>query len=466
MKIFKFTMILLTILAGFSITFAQDTSKKLIEFGWNMPSPEYLRDNISAIERTPFDGLVVRPSVGNDVFTVDAYDSSVFDTDISILQSIEYTKLTDNFLIMWGTSEEGWLWTNDAHWQSAEQNIRNFARMASLGGFKGILWDAEVYGWNPWEYNTDRYPDMSFNDVEVVVFGRGQRFMTVIQEEFPDVKILSIWLMGTILGAHESYGDDISPDHYALYAAFVSGMFATLNDSAQIIDGNESSYYYLNDNDFSEANDYLRSGSRYLFPEVSEKANDRMMLGHAVYVDGVLDLWNSPRFLGYYMADDEARLNLYRRNLYHALQTSDEYVWVYNENMNWWTGDIPAGLEEATIETVALVNNNQPLGFDLTDSLNFARQEFDRRINIWGDITDANGNQIEGVEILSGITDEEGDESACVVYNINYYGCVFPYGWSGSIKPVKEGYRFEPEVINYESISEGGLQTFTAYPNN
>jgi hypothetical protein len=34
--------------------------KKLIEWGFDMPTPEYLRDNIRKMEKQPFDGLVFR----------------------------------------------------------------------------------------------------------------------------------------------------------------------------------------------------------------------------------------------------------------------------------------------------------------------------------------------------------------------------------------------------------------------
>ena len=42
-------------------------------FGWHMPTPAYLRDNIAAMEKQPFDGVCIRlPSAvgGGDVFDI------------------------------------------------------------------------------------------------------------------------------------------------------------------------------------------------------------------------------------------------------------------------------------------------------------------------------------------------------------------------------------------------------------
>ena len=33
-------------------------SKKLIQYGWGIPTPEFIRKNIRAMEKRPFDGLI------------------------------------------------------------------------------------------------------------------------------------------------------------------------------------------------------------------------------------------------------------------------------------------------------------------------------------------------------------------------------------------------------------------------
>ncbi len=34
--------------------------KKLLMFGWNMPTPAYLRDNLATIEQHSFDGVCIK----------------------------------------------------------------------------------------------------------------------------------------------------------------------------------------------------------------------------------------------------------------------------------------------------------------------------------------------------------------------------------------------------------------------
>src|SRR5438105_8671968 len=42
--------------------------KKLIEYGWDVPTPAQMRDEISAMEKRPFDGLIFRLSGGQNAF--------------------------------------------------------------------------------------------------------------------------------------------------------------------------------------------------------------------------------------------------------------------------------------------------------------------------------------------------------------------------------------------------------------
>jgi hypothetical protein len=453
--------ILLSGLSAFAVQAEDGPSKKLIEFGWNMPDPAYLRDNLAAIESRPFDGITVRLPMGQNIFTRTPYPESAYREPRDVLADLEYSSLTDNFLIMWGTSDKGWLWTNDADWAAAETNIRNFARTAAIGGFRGILWDAETYGWSPWIYDIERYPDKSFAEVQEVVFDRGQSFVKIVQSEMPDARILSIWLLGTVIDSR-GWSDDPSEGNYALYAAFISGMYAGLEGNARLIDGNESSYYYLGAKDFDEAGAYLRTGIAYLLPQGQPAAERAFSLGHAVYADGTLDLWRSPRFVGYYMANDQERLDLLSHNLYHALRTSDEYVWLYNENMNWWTGDIPPGMEEAVRDVRDRIRNDLPLAVDVDQAIAVARNEFDRKVSFYGAVTDPDGKIVEGVKVISGISDDDGIESACVGYNLNSFDCIVPFGWSGSFVPELDGYRFEPARVTVEKVESGTTISFTA----
>ena len=446
----------------YSAAFAeQSPKKKLIEFGWDMPSPEELQQNLAAWEKLPFDGIAVRLSKGKEIFTKTPFPDADYQNQRDILSTLKFSTLTDNFLVIWGTADEGWLWTNDADWQSAQTNIANFARTAAAGGFKGILWDSETYGYSPWVYLVDRYPNQSFDAVQEVVFRRGASFVTTLQAEMPDVQILALWLIGSVLDQRK-WNDDPTQGNYALYGAFISGMYSVIDGKARLIDGNESSYYYLGASDFDKAGAYLKTGIQYLLPAGQAAAAEKFSLGQAVYADGVLNLWRSTRFIGYYMADETDRMNLYKYNLYNGLRTTNEYLWLYNENMNWGTGDVPPGLEAATRDVKALIDAGQPLGFEMDASLAKARGAFDRKIEYWGRITAENDVPVAGAAIISGISDQDGGESGCGVYNINSFGCTVPYGWSGVFTPVLKGYRFEPESIVIENTAKAEGLRFVA----
>ena len=222
--------------------------------------------------------------------------------------------------------------------------------------------------------------------------------MTTLQSELPDVQILALWLIGSILDERK-WNDDPAAGSYALYGAFISGMYSAIDGKARLIDGNEASYYYLNAKEFDATRAYLTSGIPFLLPMAQAAAADKFSFGQAVYADGLLNLWQSTRFIGYYMADDADRMNLYKYNLYNGLRTTDEYLWLYTEKMTWGTGDIPAGLEAATREVTALIAAGQPLGFDMDASIAKARFEFDRKIDFWGSITDESGAAVESVSV-------------------------------------------------------------------
>jgi len=53
-----------------------------------------------------------------------------------------FSKFTDNFVLMWGTTDKGWDWFSESDWKT-EQNIRLFAETARAGRCVGIAFDPE-----------------------------------------------------------------------------------------------------------------------------------------------------------------------------------------------------------------------------------------------------------------------------------------------------------------------------------
>ncbi len=115
--------------------------------GWEYSMPEYLKNNHNAIENLPFSG---RSVVGN------SYTSYVMSADpnvnkvtyqrvwneVGILKDV-FKKKKDNFLRI-NVDFPGDFW-NDAAWTRTTKNFANVAKAAKNIGFKGILFDDEVY---------------------------------------------------------------------------------------------------------------------------------------------------------------------------------------------------------------------------------------------------------------------------------------------------------------------------------
>ena len=51
--------------------------KKLIEYGWDVPTPVQMRDELAAMEKRPFDGLIFRLSGGHNAFVTKPLEAAM-----------------------------------------------------------------------------------------------------------------------------------------------------------------------------------------------------------------------------------------------------------------------------------------------------------------------------------------------------------------------------------------------------
>src|ERR1035441_2353600 len=92
-----------------------------------------------------------------------------------------------------------------------------------------------------------------------------------------------------------------------------------------------------------------------------ERPVKKFQAGSALYMDQVLATRKPPeKFLSFYLTPAE-RLHWFEHNAYYALTTSDEYVWCYSEQMNWWQDKLPEGAEAALRSARTKLANGQPL---------------------------------------------------------------------------------------------------------
>nr|HMP17407.1 hypothetical protein [Gemmatales bacterium] len=109
---------------------------------------------------------------------------------------------------------------------------------------------------------------------------------------------------------------------------------------------------------------------------------------HAVSVDYTAGNWaeaiNFPNDLRQQalQLSEQERAEWFEHNLYHALASSDQFVWVYSEKPSFWKQtDVPPGFNVAFELAVAKYRQGKPLGFSIEAKLEAARARIKARGN-------------------------------------------------------------------------------------
>jgi hypothetical protein len=434
----------------------------------------FIARNIASMQGRPLNGIAFKLAAEPTV-VFDATPRTEADVPLDQLRGIDWGGLTDNFLLLFssfGTTQPAWF--DDAHWQQLAANAALYAKAAKAARAKGILFDTEPYGIDPWTYRADEFPGQTAQAVRDAVRQRGGQFMRALQSEFADIKVLMLFAM-TEARKQIEYAGSVEAADYGLLAEFIDGMLDVLGPQAQLIDGNEPAYYYTEVAQFDAFRDYKQQTREYPSPENRLKYDQQVKVGHGLYVDGALNLWTSPRFFGHYLASDAQRRQFLERNLYHALRTSDEYVWLWNENMDWWGTkgqgvSVPAGLSELLQSAQGKLLRGEPLGFDVDAAVAQAKDAFDQRVTVSGRLQ-GNDADVGSVMMRSGAPvglEQEDPSCNAVRYNPAFwqYECVFPRGWSGLIRPEISGTaRITPDSYTFSALqADAPDQDFSAAP--
>ena len=81
-------------------TRAASHGKKIIEYGWDIPTAQFVEQNVSDMENHPFDGIVFTIS-GDNPYAFDTRPWNKGDMQLDTLAQIQWRKFTDNFLLLW-----------------------------------------------------------------------------------------------------------------------------------------------------------------------------------------------------------------------------------------------------------------------------------------------------------------------------------------------------------------------------
>jgi hypothetical protein len=430
---------------------------KLLHYGWENPSIAILADVLPKLKASAFDGLTARPSASTPLSASKIDPDNSFKSDLATLQAIDHAALKQSYLAVLASADEKFDWSNDAHWALALENFRHMAQLAKTGEFKGLVFDMEPYSKSPWNYGTQPAKDrLSFNAFQTLVQKRGADAMQVMEQEYPGVQIVNLYALSALnyLIANVKTGEDpnvfLADEDYGLWPSFFAGWVEAADDSTILIEGNEPSYYYTRRAEFETAKSFVKNDlSLFLPKQLRAKYTERIVMGHAVFVDGVMDSYKSPRFIGYYFGGDRQRLELLHDNILNGLETSQSVVWIYSEQTKWWENpprkEIDDALRLAKADASAGVLPSPP-----SQALIKAETGLRTRITIGGKIRDANGKGLKPESWKPALANlacsSWGDEGA--------YACDFPKGSDVVMEPVIAGKAFEPKLLRLRKVEK------------
>jgi hypothetical protein len=378
------TLFVWAIFATFATTYAatpRQLQKKLIEYGWDVPTPAQMREDLARMEKRPFDGLIFRLSGGHNVFLTKPLDPAKFAEDESVLRDLRFARFRDNFVLIWGSPPADFDWFDDAQWNTIEANARLLVGIAQAGRVRGICFDPEPYDFSLWDYaKQPRTNAHTFAEYRAKVRERGTQLMRAFEQRMPGSTILTFFhvsLYDRFVGLpEEERTKRLAREGWGLMPDFFVGMLESATPNARFIDGNENAYYYTSREQYFRAYHAIRQRAQDLVPgELRHQYERQVQAGQALYVDQNFALRqpNTERYLSYRMTPED-RAKWFEHNTYWALYTTDEFVWCYSERMNWWKDQVPPGLESAIVSARQKITEGKPLGFEIEPLIESVRK--------------------------------------------------------------------------------------------
>ncbi|MBT3344942.1 MAG: hypothetical protein HN712_11655 [Gemmatimonadetes bacterium] len=325
--------------------------RKLIQTGWDRPTPSVLLRNLAAREALPFQGMGItiigvddagQPVPMRDAGTGRPWKRSWFQAQIDTLRQIHSEKLTDNFLYLdLSPPPEDFVDAfDDAGWKQIVDHLRIAAWIAKEGGLKGIMFDPEAYRGSVIKYQNRLHKDRSFAEYAAKVRERGRQCMVAMAQEYRDMTFFTLFMhSGIAMGA---FGldprDGLESSGYSLYPAFINGWLDAVPPTLRIVDGFEMAYPHSSELQYLKHANAMRNASLALVaPENRAKYRAQVQTGLAIYLDAFVrypaadvhaDVWTDPPLTG----PVQERLTA---AVISAFEVVDEYVWVWCESYRW-----------------------------------------------------------------------------------------------------------------------------------
>ena len=318
------------------------TAKKFVLFGhqFGNMTPETLAAHADAFDRTAIDGIGFNimapkgvPAQMNTLHLADgpAWDRAAFAASAAAYRKVlAHSSLRHSFACILRAPVRRVDWTDDAGWARWSANVASAAWFAKAGGFVGGYIDVEDY---PKSCQFERLAtDPDIDQCRALARRRGAEMFRAVFREFPDMVVLSFWLLSTYPGGYAFATDPVGAARDAgdLWPSFVSGMLDVAPLTAKLIDGDEKAYRYE-----AERGDFFRSAVeqrvgllRLVPPENRTKyqALLRTSFGH------YMEMYTNPEgHRHYFPPADGSRLRHFAKNLAQSVAAADEYLWFWTE---------------------------------------------------------------------------------------------------------------------------------------
>jgi len=335
---------------------ATEPAKKLIEFGWDEPDTRFMKEHIREMEQMPLDGCVFHAQFTRagkrgdftwDCWSTNRYTREEMQPAIDELKATDFKRFTHNFL-RFNTAPGTIDWFDD--FGAIVNNARVAAEVAREGKSKGILFDIEQYTFQLFNYRKQRdVATKSWDDYAAQVRKRGREVMQAFQEGYPDLTVFLTFGYTLPWVQSGSGKKELANCSYGLLAPFMDGLLEGAKGKTRVVDGFELAYAYKDPAQFDKAYAMMRTNVLAIVSH-PEKYGSVFSAGFGLWMD------NNWRKLGWSTNDFSTNYfspAAFESSLRKALQTADDYVWIYTETPRWWSkAGTPEKLPEAYIEAV------------------------------------------------------------------------------------------------------------------
>ena len=316
-------------------------SKRLIEFGWDIPDTAFLRAHISQMRQTPFDGCVfqveyAKPDGAKGNFTWQAWGRRAF-TEAELhdaftdLRHTRFGKFKYNFLRL-NTTPAHLDWFDDH--SAVLANATLAAQLARAGRCPGILFDIEQYDGKLFNYHQQR--DAATKPWAVYAAQarlRGREVMQALQAGYPALTVFLTFGYSLPWGDSNNAKATLADCNYGLLAPFLDGMLEAARGGTRFVDGFEHAYAYTTAAEFAAAQQMVKHD---LLPIVCDPAKYHRVfsLGFGLWLDYNSNKrpWDAADVSKNYFSP-----TAFETTARAALRATDQYVWIYSQTPRWWS---------------------------------------------------------------------------------------------------------------------------------